>query len=396
MNKLALGVVVVAILLVGIGWAATAHFPEGTDSPTTSTSATSVTTTDSSSVASVVATMISTGDSPSSWLSDSPAFSGNSSKIDYPPDYGAIANFTLGVINEDRQSAGLQPITLSSVPSGQQHADSMAYYGYFSHWDNQGYKPYMRYTLLGGTGGVEENVALNYCTTSEPNSTQDVAAPCSLQTVENAINGSEWMMMNNDTACCSNGHRTNILDPIHNQVSLGVAYNSTTVFLVEDFENDYIGSESLQVSGGVVTFQGSILSYQKGWMESVSGAEISVYFDPTPSNISLSDLRMLTSCDQYSELSEPASCQYQGAYTSGTPISTVFYPCPAGRVCSSSGNYTYAQQWQMKYGTSDFDIVFSISALEAAYGSGVYTFYLWPAEVATGPITSLSVFVTGG
>jgi uncharacterized protein YkwD len=399
MNKLALGVVVVAILLVGIGWAATAHFPEGADSPTTSTSAAiSAVTTDSSSVASasIVATKISTGDSPGSWLPDSPAFSGNSSKIDYPPDYGDIANFTLGLINEDRQSAGLQPVTLSSVPSGQQHADSMAYYGYFSHWDNQGYKPYMRYTLLGGTGSVEENVALNYCTTSEPNSTQDIAAPCSLQTVENAISGSEWMMMNNDTACCGGGHRANILDPIHNQVSLGVAYNSTTVFLVEDFENNYIGSESLLVSGSVVTFQGSILSYQKGWMESESGAEISVYFDPTPSNISLSDLRMLTSCDQYSELSEPASCQYQGAYTSGTPISTVFYPCPAGRECNSSGNYTYAQQWQMKYGTSDFDIVFSISALEAAYGSGVYTFYLWPAEATTGPITSLSVFVTGG
>jgi uncharacterized protein YkwD len=397
MNKLVLGVVVVVILLVGIGWAATAHFTSGAGSSTTSTSATS-SVTDSSSVASapIAATEVSTGNSPGNWLSDSPAFAANSSKIDYPPDYGAIANFTLGVINADRQTAGLQPVTLSSVPSGQQHADSMAFYGYFSHWDNQGYKPYMRYSLLGGTGSVEENAALNYCTTSQPNSTQqDIAAPCSLRTVENAINGSEWMMMNNDTACCSNGHRANIMDPIHNQVSLGVAYNSTTVFLVEDFENSYIGSEALQVSAGVVTLRGLILAYQNGWMESASGAEISVYFDPAPGNISLSDLRVMTSCEHYSEVSEPTSCQYQGAYTSGTPISTVFYPCPAGRVCSSSGNFTYARQWQMTYGTGGFDIVFSISALEAAYGSGVYTFYLWPAEVATGPITSLSVFVTG-
>ena len=398
MNKLASGVVVVVVLLVGIGWAATAHFPAGTGSPTTSPSATSAMTTDSSSVAfaSSVTTKTSAGNSTGNWLSDSPAFVGNSSKVDYPPDYGAIANFTLSVINEDRRAAGLQPVSLSGVPSGQQHADSMAYYGYFSHWDNQGYKPYMRYTLIGGTGSVEENAALNYCTTSQPNSTRDIAASCSLQTLENAINGSEWMMMNNDTACCSNGHRANILDPIHNQVSLGVAYNSTTVYLVEDFENSYIGSESLQVSSGVVTLHGLIPAYQKGWMESESGAEISVYFDPTPSNISLSAMRLLTSCDKYSELSEPASCQYQGAYTSGTPISTVFYPCPAGRVCSSSGNFTYAQQWQMTYSTGAFDIVFSISALEAAYGNGVYTFYLWPAEVATGPITSLSVFVTGG
>ncbi len=398
MNKLALAVVVVAILLVGIGWAATAHFPSAADSTPSASATTSATSTASSAVtsASMVATKVSDGNSSGNWLADSPAFVRNSTKIDYPPDYGAIANFTLGVINAERNASGLQPVTMSGVPSGQQHADSMAYYGYFSHWDNQGYKPYMRYTLLGGTGSVEENAALNYCTTSQPNSTQEVAAACSIQTVENAISGSEWMMLNNDSACCANGHRQNILDPLHNRVSLGVTYNSTTVFLVEDFESIYIGNGSLHVSAGTVTLQGRILAYRQGWMESQSGAEISVYFDPTPSNISLSDLKLMNSCDQYSELNESTACQYQGAYTPGTPISTVFYPCPAGRVCSSSGNFTYAQQWLIGFSTGDFDITFSISALEAAYGSGVYTFYLWPAEVAAGPITSLSVFLPGG
>lgn len=393
MNKIALAVVVIAILLVGVGWAAIAYLP-GTSDSTTSAPATSTTSGGSSPVtSSVVATMISAGNSSRNWLTDSPAFLASSIRIDYPPNYGEIANFTLGVINAERSSAGLQNVTLSAVPSGQQHADSMAYYGYFSHWDNQGYKPYMRYTLLGGTGSVEENAALNYCTTSQPNSTREVGVSCSLQTVENAINDSEWMMLNNDSACCGDGHRLNILDPLHNRVSLGIAYNSTTVLLVEDFESVYIGNGSLSVSSGTVTLQGMILAHQQGWMQSQSGAEISVYFDPTPGNISLSDLKLTTSCDQFSELNESSACRYQGAYTAGTPISTVFSPCPAGRVCSSSGNFTYAQQWQVAFGTGDFDIVFSISALESTYGSGVYTFYLWPAEVAAGPITSLSVFL---
>jgi uncharacterized protein YkwD len=400
LNRLALAVVIVAILLVGIGWAATAHFPVDSDlsTNTSANSATSTPTTASSLVtsSSVVATRISAGNSSEDWLSDSPAFVRSSSKIDYPPDYDAIAAFTLGVINAERASSGLQAVMLSSVPSGQQHADSMEYYGYFSHWDNQGYKPYMRYTLLGGTGSVEENVAINYCTTSQPDVTPQLPAPCSVRTVEDAINASEWMMLNNDSACCGNGHQQNILNPLHNSVSLGVAYNSTTVFLVEDFENNYIGNESLQLSGGDVTLQGTVTAYQQGWMESQSGAEISVYFDPTPSNISLGALKLTPSCDQYSELNESSSCQYQGAYTPGTAISTVFFPCPAGRVCSTSDNYTYAQQWQTSLSTGDFDIVFSIGALESAYGSGVYTFYLWPAEVAAGPITSLSVFVSGG
>ena len=397
MNKLALAVVVAVILIVGIGWAATAHFPDAES--TTGASETTTTPAASSSPvtsASITATTVSDGNSPGDWLTDSPAFVGNSTRVDYPPDYRAIANFTIGVINAERSAAGLQPVTLSAVLSGQQHADSMAYYGYFSHWDNQGYKPYMRYTLLGGTGSVEENVALNYCTTSQPNSTQDIAVGCSLQTVESAINGSEWMMLNNDSACCGNGHRQNILNPLHNSVSLGIAYNSTTVFLVEDFESSYVANESLQVSAGTVTLQGRMLAYQQGWMESQSGAEISVYFDPTPTNISVGDLKLMTSCEQYSEVNESVGCQYQGAYTPGTPISTVFYPCPAGRVCSSSGNYTYSQQWQIAFTTGDFDIVFPISALESTYGSGVYTFYLWPAEVAAGPITSLSVFVPSG
>ncbi|HEV2389109.1 MAG TPA: hypothetical protein VGS04_00130, partial [Nitrososphaerales archaeon] len=168
MNKIALAVVVIAILLVGVGWAAIAYLP-GTSDSTTSAPATSTTSGGSSPVtSSVVATMISAGNSSRNWLTDSPAFLASSIRIDYPPNYGEIANFTLGVINAERSSAGLQNVTLSAVPSGQQHADSMAYYGYFSHWDNQGFKPYMRYTLLGGKGGVYENLALNYCNTSEP------------------------------------------------------------------------------------------------------------------------------------------------------------------------------------------------------------------------------------
>src|SRR6266566_7947437 len=249
---------IIAILLV-VGVAST-HLQSGISLPTLGTSASSVATSTSSSIAGVSPTPKTNSPvaSPGKWLLDNPAFVGNSSKIDYPPYYAVLANFTLGVINKDRASAGLSPVSLSSVPSGQQHADSMAFYGYFSHWDNQGYKPYMRYSLLGGTGGVAENAALNYCNSSPPDSNDPTPALCGLQTVENAINGSEWAMMNNDTTCCNNGHRENILQTIHNRVSVGVAYNSTAVYIVEDFENDYITSGSLQLPGGVVTFQGSV------------------------------------------------------------------------------------------------------------------------------------------
>ena len=291
----------------------------------------------------------STGSSSAS----NPLFVGNSSTIGYPANYDALANFTLALINKDRAAASLAPVTLSTVPSGQQHADSMSYYGYFSHWDNQGYKPYMRYSLLGGTGGVSENVAEGSCTDS---SWQRVR-PCTVQTIENSLNDSEWQMMNNDSICCSNGHRENILNPLHNRVSIGVAYNPTTqvAYLVEDFEDDYISSGSLQLSGGVVTFQGSTQQDLTGWTGGSSGAEISVYYDATPLGIPVGDLNPKATCTHYSELNEPASCKYQGAYGQGTELTTVLAPCPGEYVCAS-GNFTYAQTWQQ--GNGKFDIVF--------------------------------------
>lgn len=388
MRGVAVLAVAVAVLVAGGVWAATTYGPLGAGERSTSapSAVSSATAPGGVAVASVLSPA---GTSPDAWLKDDPSIAQGGMTLDYPPGYAALANFTLALINQDRSAAGLGPVSMSAVASGQQHADSMAYFGYFSHWDVQGYKPYMRYTLLGGTGSVEENVALSYCTSS------GVAAPCTQRTVESAINASEWMMMNNDTVCCSNGHRQNILGPLHNMVSIGIAYNATAVFLVEDFEDSYIGSESLQVSSGAVSFNGTLPQEPYAWMTRQAGAEILVYYDPTPSSIAVGQLDRLRACSQYNELNESAACQYQGAYNPGTEVSTVFEPCPQGRECVS-GNYIYAQTWQYDSGTGSFEIAFSLAALEAAHGPGVYTLYLWPSERAPEAITSLSLFVTGG
>lgn len=66
-------------------------------------------------------------------------------------------------------------------------------------------------------------------------------------------------MMNYDAACCNNGHRDNILDSLHNQVSIGIAYSqqTDTLYFVEDFQNSYVTDLSLQTTGNVVTLQGN-------------------------------------------------------------------------------------------------------------------------------------------
>ncbi|HKT21613.1 MAG TPA: CAP domain-containing protein, partial [Nitrososphaerales archaeon] len=345
------------VVLVALGLATVVYLPTHGNQP--SETASSSSSPNKSVVAGINGTSVimnteHQGSSPSDWLLDSPAIVRDSLTVDYPPGYQAIDNFTLGLINSDRAAAGLAPVALSTVASGQQHADSMAYFGYFSHWDNQGFKPYMRYTILGGTGSVTENLAVDVCNQPSSNTSQSVPASCNLQTIENAIKAAEWGMMNNDTKCCNNGHRQNILGPIHNRVSVGVAYNATTLYLVEDFEDNYIGSESLQLSAGNVTFQGSLAREPWALMNRTAGAEITVFFDPTPTNINASDLVSSPSCMANSELNETAACKYEGAYNPGTEIWTILPTCP-GQFCGA-GNFTYAKTWQ--YSAGKFQIAF--------------------------------------
>ena len=329
------------------------------------------------------------------WLTDNPSLVNGSTKIDAPPNYSEFVNYTLTLINADRASSGASPVALSSVLSGQQHADSLAYFGTIGHWDVQGYKPYMRYTLLGGQGSVAENVAFGYCTDSPINASEVSVVSCDVKTVENSIAGMEYFMMNNDVTCCNNGHRDDILNPSHTDVSIGVAFNfsSKEVYLVEDFEDSYINSESLQVSGNVVTLTGTTQKDMTGWTSGSSGAGIGVFYDPTPTGIPTSELTNSASCRQYSELHEPPACQYQGGYGQGTQATTVLAPCPPLYMCDSGSQFTFAQTWQVSSGT--FQVSFSLSTLESTYGPGVYTLYLYPNGDLTDPITSLSIFVSG-
>jgi uncharacterized protein YkwD len=143
-----------------------------------------------------------------------PDIKGGAADITYPPDYCTLASYALQQINADRAANGTGPVSLGYNQAAQQHADSMLYYGYFSHFDTQGYKPYMRYSLLGGHGADFENIA--YFSYSIDHFT-------STSVVEQGIRDLEHSMVYNDSACCNNGHRYNILDHLHNIVSIGLA-----------------------------------------------------------------------------------------------------------------------------------------------------------------------------
>ena len=297
--------------------------------------------------------------------SNNPSIYNSTVEITYPSNYDVLRNYSLALINVDRANADLSSVTISPIQSGQQHADSMLYFGYFSHWDTQGLKPYMRYTILNGTGFVEENVAYEY--TSHPSylTTSDV---------EKAISTLEYQMVYNDSACCQNGHRDNILTPLHNRVSIGIAYDSTHVYFVEDFETDYIsfGSQLVQ-SGNQVNLIGNTT-------QALNPNTIMIFYDNLPTSLNSSTL----------------NTDYYGPYGQGNFVGGVLPPCNFLAGCSSYDGYitVYANTWQIT--STSINIQFSLSKFIDQDGNGVYTLYMIQGN-QTNPeyLTSISVFETG-
>jgi uncharacterized protein YkwD len=289
-----------------------------------------------------------------------------------PSNLAALQNYSLGLINSDRAAFNLSAVTLSPILSAQQHACSMEQNNYFSHWDTQGYKPYMRYTILNGTGAVEENVAYESATSFFP-------AFTTTSQVEQAIRTLEYDMMYNDSACCANGHRDNILSPFHNRVSIGVMYNSNSVYFVEDFENYYINLNSTSIFNSADS--NVVLSGTTN--QSLNPDSVEIFYDPTPTPLNATIL----------------NTEYQRPYDSGTFLGGVI-PCSRGLLnnCEQfqDGITVEPNSWTVT--ANSISIVFSLTQFISQQGSGVYTIYLTSGTFSNNQsdresLTSISIFI---
>ena len=375
--------ITVLFLVIVIGIALVSRFESSSVSQTTQTSETAI-----------------------AFTASNPIILNGRANVTYPASYGLLANYSLGLINKDRTANGLSILRLSNVGSAQQHADSEMYFGYFGHWDTQGYKPYMRYTLLGGSGAVSENVALNAC----QDSTHTFIERCTIETIENAINASEWEMMNNDTICCDNGHRLDILDSFHNRVAIGIAWNSTSsnVYFVEDFENSYFVTSTFSYASSVVTIE---TSQSMPLYFNPNKGVFAVYYEPLPKplrvgfNMTHAELRPdclsngATSCSGDStcgmvkEAMETKPCEYWGGYDAGQLVGFVFAPCPSGYYCEDVTMGGVRAFYADRLQSSGKQLLGSISLAEpiTAYGKGVYTLYLY--DSLDNNWLTLSIFV---
>jgi uncharacterized protein YkwD len=145
----------------------------------------------------------------------------NSLEIQYQPNIAvdkSLQQYALNKINEDRAKYDLPPVYLSSNEAAQIHAEDILRTKAISHWTTDGMKPYMRYSIYNGTGYVAQNIAVI-----------GVSGPGTINPYT-GIYDSEWQFMHNDTICCNDDHRHNILDKHHTQVSIGIAYTDNFLY----------------------------------------------------------------------------------------------------------------------------------------------------------------------
>jgi uncharacterized protein YkwD len=295
-----------------------------------------------------------------------PDIKNGTAKIIYPSDYCTLAAYALTVINEDRAANGTGPVSLDYNQAAQQHADSMMYYNYFSHFDTQGLKPYMRYTLLGGVASDFENVAfLSYSIDHFTNT----------QAVKDAIKTLEHSMVYNDTQCCNNGHRYNILDHLRNKVSIGITYDTTHVYFDEEFENNYVD----------LNFNATKASSSNPYYVTMTGVPTQPV--PSPSAIYIAYDGTPTA-ETVSQLNGGPHEYGPGQLIGGIlPQNGLLGNC--GQF--ASGITVCADRWSFK--STGMDIEFPMKEFVKNYGPGVYSIYLIVGSDTNSAITTISVFV---
>ena len=257
-----------------------------------------------------------------------------------------IYQYMLDLINEDRQNAGLSPVTMGSNAAALSHAQDMFDNYFVAHWGTNGLKPYIRYTISGGLNYEMENSA--YTGWYDP--AEDESKYGDLD-IKQALYDLQYAMMNDDGPTW--GHRNNIINKYHDKVNMGIVYDDKRLALVQQFEGNFIEYfEPPSISGSTLTIGGSIL---EGKLKSVN-----ICFDELPVPLTPDEL-----------LNGPYH-----SYSLGGRVGYVVSPPPPGQYYSSlSPEAVVADLWETN-DRGQFMISADISET-LAQGKGVYTIVIY-------------------
>ena len=139
-----------------------------------------------------------------------------------------IQRYMLGLINNERERAGLDPVVLGTNDAAQRHADASLAGCFSSHWDLNGLNPWMRYHRAGGYQWMGENaLGLNFCIVEA-----DGYA---------AIRGVKQKVASGmDSWMDSPGHRRTILRPWAKKVNIGITWDRHNFVAYQQFEGVHV------------------------------------------------------------------------------------------------------------------------------------------------------------
>ena len=258
------------------------------------------------------------------------------------PSLDSLKNYALQLINQDRAQNGLSPVKLSNNQAAQIHAEDMLKTRTLSHYMSDGEKPYMVYARYNGLGDVAQNAAWQGY--EDVQGCIDGTYICDPIDPMTKIAAAEHGMMYDDAG--SNwGHRDNILNKHHTDVSIGIAYDKYSFFMTQNFENNYIVfTNPPSENNGIVSFTGNL--------NTDSLKSIGVYYDPIPTTATY---------DEHKN---------DGFYKLGDQIATINSPPDSGQYYPP-GNDTFeiADKWTQQ--GNSVDVSFDLSPFVTK--PGVYT-----------------------
>lgn len=309
------------------------------------------------------------------------------------PTYGeqldAAKQLMLELINEVRADAGVPSVEMGSNGAAQTHAENSLTNCFLSHWGLDGTTAGMRYALAGGGQVNGENISgLNYC----PKPGEGYLPIKPFEEVASSMDG----FVN------SPGHRRTLLDPHYRKVNIGIAWDSHSIFIIQQFEGDFIRYEQPPViqdgslilegstvngatlSNGQTRFNVDLYYHPFGaltrgqvartycldpgtWAASILSPPLpgSFYSDLSPSPITSTRCRSPFSV---SETAPPPKSYVEAKELhrnarSLEAISLDFVP------------WVVADKWQVD--TTDFHVSVNIAAILDQHGPGVYRIVLW-------------------
>ena len=207
------------------------------------------------------------------------------------------------VINADRKAAGLAPVEYSAELSkaADAHCRDMVEGDYVSHWNRDGWKPYLRYAHAGIRDVTSENIHAVWSTHFDRERIWSYL-----------LEGHRDFMAEQPP---NDGHRRSILDPAHTHVGIGVAFNQGGLRLIELFGGRYAELEPLPLRaklGDNLTLRGRLL--RSG--DKVYGIE--VFYEPPPEPMTRQQLKSTYSYSLPLEKRMEGRRLDRGLYSDGT------------------------------------------------------------------------------